>query len=370
MRRALAVAALSLLIFCPARAETMNTAAQDLPLGGLEDFARENGLALDVRALVARLVESGAAEEAPTLIDSLAALLRNALRDAFPSLLALTAPALMWAACRQLTAGGRLGAAGELVCCLCAAGLLTGLFSDQMTAARQATERIAALIGRFHPVMSAMLSASGAANLAGLMQPAGALASGFITGAMTRAAFALSSAAAVLAVAGNLSERLRFRGLFRLCVSTANWIMGGATTLFLGLMTAGGLLESGRDSMALRAAEYAVDNLLPVIGGDVADTLGAVSSGAALLRRAVGVTGTVLLAGVCLEPMARTIAAVLGCRMAAALAEPAADGPIVECLRGVADAIQLLLVAQAACAAFFLVIAGAGVAAGSTLPGR
>ena len=365
MRRAAALALILLLWGGAARAEDA------LPLDGLQDFARESGVALDVRALIARLTEGSAAEDAPALLESLKAILLQALREAFPAALALTAPALLWALGQQLTGGGQLGAASELVCYLAEASLLTALYAGQAEAARQAIERIALLIERFHPVMSALLSASGAVGLAGLMQPAGALAAGLITETMTRAAFFLSAAAAVVAVAGGLSERLKLTGLFKLLISAGNWILGGATTLFLGLMTAGGLLEGGRDSVALKAAEYAVDSMLPVIGGDVADSLGAVASGAALLRGAVGVTGAALLAGACLAPMARLTAAVLGCRLAAALAEPAAEGPLVRCLKDFADAMQLLLLAQAACAALFLVIAGAGVAAGNAaLAGR
>jgi len=367
MRRALALMLLALLWCVPARADALREDIDRLPVGALEEFARENGVPVDVRALLTRLTAGSAADEAPALIESLKELLLHALREAVPSLLALTAPALLWALGRQLTGGGRLGAASELVCCLSEASALTALFSVQMAQARASIGRVADLIGRFHPVMSALLSASGAAGLAGLMRPAGALAAGLITDVMTRTVFSLSAAAAVLAAAGNLSDRLKLEGLFRLCKSAANWIMGGATTLFLSLMTAGGLLESGRDGMAIRAAEYAVDNLLPVIGGDVADTLGTLASGASLLRGAVGVTGTVLLIGACVGPMARLLAAILSCRLAAALAEPAADGPLIRCLRGFADALQLLFVAQAACATLFLVIAGAGAAAGGAL---
>ena len=365
MRRALALAAL-LFLFGGARAEAMDRAIDSLPLEGLEEFARESGLALDVRALIGRLTGGGAAEEARPLVESLGMMLQAALREALPSVLSLAAPALLWALGRQLTRGGQLGAASELVCALSEASLLAAMYAAQASAARASLERIAGLIERFHPVMSALLAACGAPGLAGLMAPAGALATGLIASVVTRAVLSLSAAAAALAAAGSLGQ-MKFDGLFRLCVGMANWLLGGATTVFLGLMTAGGMLERGRDGMALRAAEYAVDSLLPVIGGDVADALGAVSSGAALLRGAVGVTGAALLVGVCLAPMLRLMAAIWGCRLAAALAQPVADGPLIRCMNGFADAMRLLFLAQAACAALFLAIAGAGVAAGGAL---
>ena len=368
MRRALALAALFLLLGSAALAEGMEKAVEALPLEELEAFARENGVALDVRALIGQLTAGGAADRAEPLLASLRAMLGAALKEALPSALTLTAPALLWALGRQLTGGGRLGAASELVCALSEASLLAGLYAGQADAARASLERIAGLIGRFHPVVSALLSACGAPGLAGLMAPAGALATGLIARVMTGAVLSLSAAAAVLAAADGLGQ-LTLTGLFKLCVSTANWLLGGATTLFLGLMTAGGLLERGRDGMALRAAEYAVDSLLPVIGGDVADTLGAAASGAALLRGAVGVTGAALLTGVCLGPMLRLLASIWGCRLAAALAQPVAEGPLIRCLNGFADAMRLLFLAQAACTVLFLAIAGAGVAAGGALMG-
>ena len=367
MRRALALAAL-LLLLGAARADGMEQAVEALPLDELQDFARESGVSLDVRGLVSRLTAGSAAGEAMPLAEALRAMAADAARGALPSALALAAPALLWALGRQLTGGGRLGAAGELVCALTEASLLAGMYAEQAGAARASLLRIAGLIERFHPVMSALLAACGAPGLAGLMAPAGALATGLIASVMAGAVLSLSAAAAVLAAADSLGQ-MNFSGLFKLCVSAANWLLGGATTAFLGLMTAGGLLEGARDGMALRAAEYAVDSLLPVIGGDLADALGAVTSGAALLQGAVGVTGAALLVGACLAPMLRLMAAILGCRLAAALAQPAADGPLVRCLNGFADALRLLFLAQAACAALFLAIAGAGVAAGGRLLG-
>ena len=360
--------AAALLLLGSARGEAMERAVEALPLSDLESFARENGIELDVRGLIGRLTGESAAREALPLLESLRAMLEAAVREALPSALTLAAPALLWALGRQLAGGGRLGAASELVCALSEASLLASMFMGHLAAARSSLERIAGLIERFHPVMSALLAACGAPGLSGLMAPAGALATGLIASVMTRAVLSLSAAAAALAVVDGLGQ-MKLNGLFKLCVSVANWLMGGATTLFLGLMTAGGLLEGGRDSMALRAAEYAVDSLLPVIGGDLADALGATASGAALLRGAVGVTGAALLVGACLGPTLRLVSAVLGCRLAAALAQPAADGPLIRCLNGFADAMQLLLLAQAACAVLFLTIAGAGVAAGGSLAG-
>ena len=59
--------------------------------------------------------------------------------------------------------------------------LLASIYADQAASARRAIGLIAALIERFHPVMSALLASSGATATAGLMAPSGALASALIT---------------------------------------------------------------------------------------------------------------------------------------------------------------------------------------------
>ena len=198
----------------------------------------------------------------------------------------------------------------------------------------------------------------GYATALDLCTGSGALAVSLTGGALMQTAFALSACMAALSVIGNLSERLTTEGLFRLCKRAACWLLGCASTLFLGLMKADALLESGRDALAFRAAEYAVDKLLPVIGKDVSDTLGTIASGTAVIRSAVGVTGTAVMLALCLEPALALICDMLVCRLAAALSEPVAAGPLTRCLKGFADALMILLLVQVSAAALFLILAG------------
>lgn len=336
----------------------IEAALDALPLGDVQRLADEAGSGIDIRVLTKDLAENGAAARIQKLSDELKARVLSALRDAFPMLISLMAPALLWALGRQLTGGGRLGAASDLVCGLTGACMLAKMLIVRMDQARAAIERVAALTERFHPVMAAVLTTSGAPGAAGLMQPSGALAAGLMTGVMTRGVFALSGGAAIVCAAGCLSDRLKLDGLFKLMKTGANRLMGLSTTLFLGLMRAGGLIEFRRDSLTMRAAEFAVDKMLPVIGKNMSDTLNTAVSSVKVIGGAVGVSGAALAVALCLDPVIKAAVSVLACRLAAALTEPAADGPMCRLLRGFADAMQLLLLAQIACTALFLVIIG------------
>ena len=306
-----------------------------LPLEGLQQSAEESGSALDVRSLMTSLISGEALSGNETLMENLKARARAALNAALPSLLSLTAPALLWALSRQL-AGSALASSADMVCYLAEAGALAALFSRRMESARLVTGRLIRLIERFHPLAAFVLASAGKTSSAALMRPAGALAVSLIGGALTQTAFTLSACMAALSVIGNLSERLTTDGLFRLCKRAACWLLGCASTLFLGLMKADALLESGRDALAFRAAEYAVDKLLPVIG----------------------MTGTAVMLALCLEPALALICDMLICRLAAALSEPVASGPLTRCLKGFADALMILLLIQVSAAALFLILTG------------
>ena len=182
------IAALICLIAGPALAETVDERVDALPLDSLQALADEADSGLDLRGLVRRLAAENGPGDGAQVLEEMKNLLLSALREAFPSLLTLSAPALLWAINRQLAGGGRLAASAEFVCYLAEACILAGMFANQAALAKTGMERVAALIERFHPVLTAVLSASGAVGLSALMQPASALASGAVTGVMRRAA--------------------------------------------------------------------------------------------------------------------------------------------------------------------------------------
>ena len=77
--------------------------------------------------------------------------------------------------------------------------------------------------------------------------------------------------------------------------------IASASAVSSGLGTAGSfksvlviswaLLSTGYDSAAVRTARYAVDNLLPVVGGEVANTMDALVSSVLLVKNAAGAVG-------------------------------------------------------------------------------
>jgi len=349
------VLAALVLLGLPARAESVRDAVEAIDFSSWQQTVDEAGGGLDVGSLVLSLAEGGLELSPEKIAQLLRELVSSEARSLSGQLIALCAPALLWAVNRQLS---RMGAASGLVCYLAGAGVMISVFAGQLQLMTAAAQRVGQLAGQVFPVLSSLMSATGRAGTAGLMQPLIAFAGGTMAQAAGQIGRVLGGSAAVLAVAGNLTGRISLKGLHKLCCSAGNWLLGGVMTVFLGLASLCGAMGRAQDGLSVRAAKYAVDNLLPAVGGDVADAMDAMASSALLVKNAAGVTGAAALVAVCVRPVVQLALGMLTFRLAAAVAEPVADGPLKKCMEQLAQASQLLLAALAVCMSVFLSLIG------------
>ena len=363
--RALLLAALVMLLFAPsACAQGLEDVVDGLDLSAWQEEADESGLLTDVRQTIIDLCVEPDQIDWDALGERALAQVRQALAFVPRALLCLVGPALLCALNRRFLSGELAGAA-QLVCLLGEAQALLALFLGELASARAAVERVGRLSDQVYPVLLTLLSMTGGSAAVGLMRPIYAFLSGALSSVMYRSAFLLASCAAALAVAGRLSPAVRLSSLLKLLRSACGYLTGACMTAFLAMLTAGGLLGASRDGVSIRAAKYAIDSLLPVVGGEVAGAMDAVVLSASVVKNAAGITGLVLLLGVCLTPIVQLIACVLVCRLSAALVEPLHAGEISACLEDFAGVLQLLLIALCACAVLFVILVGSALRAGT-----
>lgn len=363
MKRLIVIVFLMMAPVC-AHAERADELIASLDLSSWQAAAEEAGADFDVLETLRALVK-GEAEFTP---EALWALLREMISGEAQGLrgqlIWFMAPALLWGVSRLLTGGDKLGGAAGYVCFLAGAGVLLGAFASQMELARLTIGRMGKLTEQVFPVLTALMSTTGRAGTAGLLRPLAAFGGGVLTAAVEKIAANLCGGAAVLAAAGNLSERISLKSLFSLCCAATKWLLGAVMTLFLGMTSVCGVIGPAQDSVTLRAATYAADSLLPVVGGDIADAMEGMAASARLVRSAAGVTGLLVMLSVCLRPVIRLSIGLLSCRLAAALTEPIADGPLKRCAEQIGQATGLLLAAVAVSAALFVTLTGVCIGAG------
>ena len=363
MRRVFAFLAVLLLFCVGARAEgDIDAVVGALDLGSFEEAAAGTGI--DVRTM---LLSIASGEDAWRLEDVLPAL-RDAFLDEFRRAVtlvaALLAPALLSAIARMLAGEGKGGGAvAQLSCLVCAAQLV--LWFVRLAAEAEALiAGVARLADGVFPVLASLLSLSGATASAAMVTPLSALAGNAFSRLLAGVGLKLCTVAAALAAAGHLSPRLRLERLFSLVRSVANWLSGVLMTGFLGLSAVRALLGTGYDSAAVRTARYAVDNLLPVVGGEVANTMDALVSSVLLVKNAAGVTGLIALLLLCARPLLCLVAALFALRLISALLEPVAEEGLTALADKFSQVAGMLLVLCVSAAVILTLLLGGTLTAG------
>ncbi len=364
LRYLFALLILMVLACPPASSESLAQLPTDDQLAELTDVMKDASAPLDLGSMI-RTLAGGGAVGYQDVLDSAKAALRSEMARSLLLLFELLIPALLVAVLGELMGGSdKKALAAGFICYLVAALALMAAFREAAAAAMTLARDVGRFIEAMFPILTALLAACGATITAAAYAPLLSLGAGILSASLTSAAMGLCSFASVVAVFGSLSERFSLGKLLDLSKQLLNWLTGLTLTAFLGLVAAQNLLSGAQDSAALRASKYAAKNLIPGVGGEVADTLATVGASAAAVKNAVGVTGLVALALLCLAPLVRLFAAMLTAKVAAALFEPLGGGPLGKLIERFETVFGMLLVAGCASVVVGVILIGAALSAG------
>lgn len=370
MRRAVFLGALFIaLFFSCAKAESTEKILSGIDFEAVQEISDEADAGINVMELAGKLLRGDVSIDVDEIFDRLVSVLKDEFFNLTGFFLALVLPMLVWALIQRLSDGTQTGAraAAGYVCYLSTASALIYAYSRQLSLANSAISNIQSLTEQLFPILTALLVASGATTTAAVFTPVASLVSGAVLSGIYRFAFTLLGCAAALVIAGNMNERMPLRGMSGLFLSVSNWLMGIAMSAFLGYVTVSGVLSSGYDGITVRTAQYTVDNLLPIIGGEVADTIEVALKSVVVVKNAVGITGVVLVLSFCFLPIIRMVAALITLKLATALVEPLADGQVYKLVEQFSSVLVAVLVLLVAAVVIFLSLVGALVTAGGSI---
>lgn len=356
-RGALAALILAALLVPVAAAGQAGDLLEGLDVSAITQWNQEQQTGVDVEALLDQLVRGEAEWDFQQALDLAGEMALSMAREAVGWMARLAAPALLWAVLGGLWTGGAARAA-QLPCALAVAAQLVGLYQACARTAQQALSAMAGLCQAIYPVLGALLAAGGKGAGAALFTPAAALAGTITAAGLEKWALGLASVAAALTLAGHLSQEARLDGLAGLARRACAFLLGGAMTAFAGVMTVQGILSRGYDGASLQTARFAVGSLLPIVGGEVADSLDALVTSATLVKNAVGVAGLALLLALCARPVIYLALMGLAVRLAAAVVEILAWGAPQRMMARFAEVLSLLLAAVAAGAVLVIILVG------------
>ena len=353
--------ALLLMLPLPARAEPL-TAAIDQVLDGLDTAALEEALSPDdplqatggLRATLSALARGEITLSFDEAMELLAARFASAARGSVWRLTRLAAPALVWSILRRLT--GKDSGAGKAVCYLMVCVCLARDLADHLALCTASMEKISSGMQGLFPLLLTLMAAVGGSAGATLMQPAVVAAAGSMTGLIRHVTLPLATVAGVLTMLCHLGDGLRLDRLASLAHRAATWTLGLCFTVFIAVLMTRGVTAAAVDGVTLRTAKYALDNLIPVVGGLFADTVDTLVGSSMLVQGALGVTGLMLVLSWAMSPLCQTLCAALAYQLASALMQPVADGELARCIGDFSRVLMLLFIIQLCTAAMFLLL--------------
>ena len=194
------------------------------------------------------------------------------------------------------------------------------------------------------PMLLTLLTALGGNASSAFLHPMVVAASGSMVFLAREVILRLVMCTCAVTTVNHLSDRAHLTRMAQLLRSAVCWLLGVSFTVFLGAMSLQGVCSASIDGVVIRAAKYAVDNFVPVVGGMFSDTMDTLVGCTLIVKNALGVAAVLALLAAILGPLMRTLAVVFVIRLSAALLEPVADGEIVRAFGDYSRTIVLFLI--------------------------
>lgn len=152
------------------------------------------------------------------------------------------------------------------------------------------------------PVYSGVLLSSGRASASGGFAAMLLSAAEVISYLISYLFVPLAGAVICLCLCGGLSPIFIPLRLAEWIKKSANWAMGVATALFLGVLSIQNTFLSSADGLGLKTSKVVLGSSIPIMGPAIAETVGAVKSCLGLLSSTVGIYA-VLVAAILVLPV-------------------------------------------------------------------
>ena len=217
--------------------------------------------------------------------------------------------------------------------------------------------------------MLGLLTSLGCAGSARLLSPTMIVLSNIILSVIGNIIIPLLLAGGILSIINGLTDKMKLSRSIKFINSTVKWVLGLMTTVYIAVNTIEGLTAGTADRITLRTTRYAIDKLIPAVGGMVSGAVDAVIGGAVILKNAVGLAAILIIAAIVIRPIMMLIAGMLSLRISSAIIEPFAEPGITGILDGNADTISYLFAAVSAAASMFIVNIMVIMSLGNTLVG-
>lgn len=300
---------------------------------------------LDIKKVLKEVIDGNLAISPKELI---LVLIRGLLKEVYGCLKTMAIVLIASILCSYLSGlnenFGKSGVsdAAYYTCYIIIASVASVAFYDVADCAVGAIENIAVFMEMVVPVVITTLLAGGAIVSASVFEP---VLLGIIEVAVKIIQdlfIPLVMVATALSIVNGISDRFKIQRLINFinqCVKRGLAIM---LTIFVSTAGIQSIASSGADGLTIKLTKFATSNLIPVVGGILAESVETVMNCSVLIKNSVGVIGIICLSFIAVTPLLKIGAILLIFRLTAAISEPVTEPKITVCLSELANSISVL----------------------------
>lgn len=325
--------------------ETIDRVIGELDFSQLEGLTVPGMEEADVAGAVRRFA-SGETVSVEALVSDVLSALFAQLGRLGPLLLSLMLPMLLLSILSHLLLGENDALAGlaHSACFVLLLIPMVTLTIRELSHTRSAIVSMTTQMDKMLPLLLTLLTAVGGSASSAFFHPVVVAASGSMVYLAREVILRLVMCTCAVTAVNHLSDRMHLTRMAQLLRSAVCWLLGVSFTVFLGAMSLQGVCSASVDGVAIRAAKYAVDNFVPVVGGMFSDTMDTLVGCTLIVKNALGVASVLVLCAALLGPLLQTLASVFALKLGAALLEPVADAEVIRAIGDFSRTIVLFLI--------------------------
>jgi len=314
----------------------------------------------DISQLIEHFASGEAVVSEETVAKSIQLISQTLLPQLGKTLLPILAIAILSGFIKALSEGdqARINDVAGFVCHCFAAMVALAVFASFVRIAGNAIDETTKLIELLFPVLLTLLTAAGGMASAGIFQPAMAGLVGGVSVILKTLVLPTILAAGTLTAVDHITTRVQLGKLYGLCKSALKWVIGLIATLYFGVISLQGLTAASFDGISVRTAKYALDKLIPIVGGVVSGSVDTILGCAVLVKNAAGVVAILLTFGMVCMPLLEIGVGILSFRLAAALCEPVSEERLPKMFGALGDVLTYLFAAVASLGLMFVITVG------------
>lgn len=243
----------------------------------------------------------------------------------------------------------------EIVCTLAIAGVLSVPITKCIASAAATVKESSTFMTIFLPVYSGLAVASGHPTSGVVSQGIVLLMAQVISQIAATTFVPMVSMFLAFCVIGSIAPGVNIGGLASFARKIVNVGLVLALTVFSAVLTIQSFITQAADTVTMKTAKFVVSSAVPLVGGAISDALNTVVSCAGLLKNAAGAYAIIVFLAAYLPVLLECTLWMLAVELSLALAEVIGVGNVSDLLKGVLDALKMLVALVAACALAMIV---------------